>query len=363
MLDRVRVQFLPAAPARNNESIPWPQGYMHALERGQRVFDATVAMTDWRPDLIVGHGGLIPTFLLREMFDCPIIDYCEYYFAQSHRDLTYRLDLPPTEPAPFFPRCINAATLVNLVESDAGYAPTRWQQQSFPQRFWPKIEVHNDGIDTELYRPRAVPRLLSGQIVPSGTRIVTFAARGLESVRGFDLFMKIAQRILRERSDVLFAVAGDESVYYGWDRLFTGQQSFKQWAFAQGNYDLSRFIFLGHVTPPQLADIFCLSDLHIYLSVPFVLSWSLLDAMACGSVILAADTPPVQEVVTSGRNGLLAPLFDTDQLASLALQVLADPGAFRPLGQAARSLMEENYSLDVAIPALNEFFQRKASRQ
>jgi glycosyltransferase involved in cell wall biosynthesis len=122
----------------------------------------------------------------------------------------------------------------------------------------------------------------------------------------------------------------------------------------------ARFVFLGHVTPQQLADVFCLSDLHIYLSVPFVLSWSLLDAMACGCVVLAADMPPVQEVIESGRNGLLAPLFDTDQMAALALKVLADPAASRPLGQAARSLLEEKYSLDAAVPELKDFFERKA---
>src|SRR5437588_730152 len=89
-----------------------------------------------------GQLALAPTLFLPELLDCPFLNYCEYYFARQHCDLTYRIDLPPAEPAPFYPRCINAATLVSLIHCDAGYAPTEWQRQSFPQRFWPKIEVH-----------------------------------------------------------------------------------------------------------------------------------------------------------------------------------------------------------------------------
>src|SRR5262249_8775276 len=156
------------------------------------------------------HGGLVPTLFLREVLGCPIVDYCEYYFAPRGRDLTYRIDLPEVEPAPFYPRCINATTLLNLTAADAGYTPTHWQRQSFPARFHNKIEVYFDGIDTELYRPRAVPRVINGRAVPEGTRVVTYAARGLESVRGFDLFLETAQRVLSRRPDVLFVVAGDE---------------------------------------------------------------------------------------------------------------------------------------------------------
>jgi glycosyltransferase involved in cell wall biosynthesis len=96
--------------------------------------------------------------------------------------------------------------------------------------------------------------------------------------------------------------------------------------------------------------------------VPFVLSWSLLDALASGCVVLASDVPPVREMIEPGRTGLVEPLFDTERLAETALRVLADPGAFRPLGQAARALMEERYSLDEAVPALRDFFERQASR-
>ena len=170
--------------------------------------------------------------------------------------------------------------------------------------------------------------------------------------------MKVAHQIAQTRTDVVFVVVGGEEIHYGWDKLHTGLPSFKQWALSQENYDLSRFIFLGRVLPERLADVLRISDLHIYLTAPFVLSWSLLDAMATGCVVLAADVPPVREVIEPGVNGLVEPLFDLERLTETALQVLADPAAFAPLGQAARRTIEEKYSLETCIPPLANFFQR-----
>jgi glycosyltransferase involved in cell wall biosynthesis len=362
MLQRLELQQIPLPPDhRPQEATPWPQSYGRYLELCRSVFEAVRARPDLRPDLVVSHASLGPTLFLPEVLDCPFVHYCEYYFAPRRRDLCYRIDLPPAEPAPFFPRCINAPALVNLAASDAGYAPTHWQRQTFPRRFWPKIEVHFDGIDTELYRPGRTPLRLAGRPVPAETRVVTFVARGLESMRGFDLFMRVAQRIGRERSDVLFVVAGDEESYYGWDRFHTGGPSFKQWVLSRGDYDLSRFVFLGHVEPEELAQVLGRSDLHVYLTVPFVLSWSLFNALSCGCVVLASDVVPVREVIDPGHNGLVGPLFDTERLAETALRVLADPAAFRPLGQAARALVEEKYGLEVAVPELKRYFERVAS--
>jgi glycosyltransferase involved in cell wall biosynthesis len=196
--------------------------------------------------------------------------------------------------------------------------------------------------------------------VPEGTRIVTYVARGLESMRGFDLFMRMAARICRERSDVLFVVAGGDESYYGWDSHFTGQGSFKQWVLGRVEHDPGRFVFLGQVEPEQLARVLARSDLHVYLTVPFVLSWSLFNALACGCVVLASDVEPVREVIEPGVDGLVEPLFDVERLTETALRVLADPPAFRPLGEAGRRRMEERYSLEVAIPGLKDYFERRA---
>jgi glycosyltransferase involved in cell wall biosynthesis len=346
---------------RKQRLTPWPQAYGRHLQLAQAVFEGLRAQRDLRPDLVVAHDGLGPALFLPEILSCPIINYCEYYFAPSRRDISYRIDLPPAEPADFYPRSINAATLVNLVAFSWGYAPTHWQRQTFPERFLDKIEVHFDGIDTELYKPRQVPRVVAGRSIPADHRLVTFVARGLESMRGFDLFMRLAQRIAQERSDVLFAVVGQDRSYYGWDRLHTGSPSFMQWVLKQGSYDLSRFLFVEHLQPDQLAEFLCMSDLHVYLTVPFVLSWSLFNSLASGCVTLAGDVPPVRELIEPGVNGLVEPLFDTERQAETALKVLADPAAFRPLAQAGRRLLEEKYSLEVSIPELKDYFERVVS--
>ncbi|HZW29515.1 MAG TPA: glycosyl transferase family 1, partial [Isosphaeraceae bacterium] len=284
MLQALEIHKMPlTAEHRSREGIPWPQIYGHYLDQCRTVYEVIRTTPQLRADLVVAHGGRgAPTLFLRDALDCPIINYCEYYFATSHRDISYRVDLPPAEPAPFFPRCINAPTLATLVDCDAGYSATEWQKQSFPARFHSKIEVHFDGIERELYHPGPAPRRVGERSIPAGTRVVTFVSRGLESIRGFDLFMRAADGIARARPDVLFIVVGGEEIHYGWDKLHTGAPSFKKWVLGRGSYDLSRFLFLGRILPEQLADILRISDLHIYLTAPFVLSWSLLNAMASG---------------------------------------------------------------------------------
>ncbi len=363
MLQKLDVRKYPlSAEYRKRPPTPWPQIYGRFLELCEAVHDSIKARPELKPDLVVAHGGRgAPTALIRDVVDCPIVNYCEYYFAFSHRDISYRVDLPPAEPAPHFPRCINAPVLVSLADCDSGYSATHWQRGTFPERFRHKIEVHFDGIDDRLYSPGPAPREVLGRSIPAGTKVVTFVSRGLESIRGFDVFMAVARRIARERPDVLFVVVGNEETYYGWDKLHTGQPSFKKWVVEQGKYDLSRFLFLGHVEPSRLAEVFRLTDLHLYLTAPFVLSWSLLNAMASGAVVLASDVPPVLEVIEPGVNGLVEPLFDVDRLAETAIRVLDDPAEFAPLGRAARGTIEDRYSIEVAIPALKDYFERVAS--
>jgi glycosyltransferase involved in cell wall biosynthesis len=366
MIERLQIIALPPDP-KQAVLAPWPSSLANFLALCGTVHDVVRSRPDLRPDLVVSHCGLGPSLFLHEVLSCPFVHYFEYYLGRPHRDLTYRVDLPPVPFAPFYPRCINAGTLLGLVDVPRGYTPTHYQRQSFPERFRSRIEVHFDGIDTELYRLRRgqaasaqLTSLLGGRALPDGTRLVTFVARGLESMRGFDLFLRLAGRISRQRPDVLFAVAGGDMSYYGWDQQITGGISFKQWAQARGDCDPARLVFLGQVEPEQLAVVLARSDLHVFLTVPFVLSWSLFNALACGCVVLAADVEPVREVIEPGVNGLVGALFDIDQLTETALRVLADPAIYRPLGQAARARMEEHYSLEVAVPALKTYFERQA---
>ena len=180
----------------------------------------------------------------------------------------------------------------------------------------------------------------------------------MESLRGFDIFCKVAKRICRHRADVLFLVVGEDRVFYGGDLRHTGGKSFKGWVFSQDEYDQSRFRFLGLLPPSELARLFTLSDLHIYLTVPFVLSWSLFNALACGTTVLASNTAPVREVVTAGENGLLAEFYDVDEFVRHAENVLDHPEEFRCLGQNGIELVRQKYAVDVCVPKLKALYAR-----
>ena len=132
------------------------------------------------------------------------------------------------------------------------------------------------------------------------------------------------------------------------------------WVLSQDSYDLSRFVFTGLLSPAALAELLAITDLHVYLTVPFVLSWSLLDAMACGATVLASDTAPVREVIRHGENGLLIDFFDVEGFAAAAIRVLDAPDEFRRLGQAGCDLVRERYSLQACMPRLMALYEDAA---
>jgi glycosyltransferase involved in cell wall biosynthesis len=322
------------------------------------VYEALAARPDLRPDLIVGHSGWGTTLFLRELYTCAVINYFEYFYHPHQSDMDFRPEFSPETLAFLRARSRNAMILLDLHYCDRGYSPTHWQHERLPAEYRDKVAVLFDGVDTQFWRPAAVAdRRVGGWEVPRGCRLVTYAARGLEAMRGFDVFLKIAQRLSALRSDVVFAIAGEDRVCYGDDLRYTGGRPVKDYLLSQGNYDLSRFHFLGLLPPADLTRLFNLSDLHIYLTVPFVLSWSLIDALACGCTVLASDTAPVREVIRHDEGGLLCHFFDVEGFVRLALQVLDDPVGYRArLGGAARSLVEQRYGYDVCLPRLGEFF-------
>jgi glycosyltransferase involved in cell wall biosynthesis len=201
-------------------------------------------------------------------------------------------------------------------------------------------------------------RLIAGREIPASTRIVTYVSRGFESMRGFDIFMRAARVIAQEYPDVLFVVVGSDRVCYGGDEKHIRHPTFREHVVAGGDYDLSKFLFTGLVPVSTLVDILSISDLHIYLTVPFVLSWSLLNALACGCTVLASNTAPVVEMMVDGENGLLVDFFDVDGLVQRAVEVLRDPTAFRTLGERGAALIGERYALGVTLPRLVGLFDR-----
>ncbi len=338
--------------------------FENAVWHSHAVFEALKARPDLKPDLIVGHSGFGSTLFLRELYDCPVINYFEFFYRPTGSDMDFRPDFPSTELNRLRARARNAMLLLDLENCDLGYSPTSWQRDRLPKLFHDKVRVVFDGVDTSVWNPAARPpgpRRLGGLTFPDDVRVVTYATRGMESMRGFDVFMKVAKKLCDRREDVVVVVAGQDRVCYGGDAQVIGGKSFKEWVLSQDNYDLARFHFVGLLPPSELARLFALTDLHVYLTVPFVLSWSLMNALACGATVLASDTEPVREMVEDGKNGLLADFFDVDGLADVAGKVLDAPGEFKHLGAAGVDMIRERYSLDVCLPKMLALYEEARS--
>ena len=323
------------------------------------VYESMKARPDIKPDLIVGHSGFGSTLWLADLYeDCPIINYFEYFYRGHGSDLDFRPEFPSNEMSILRSRSRNAMILLDLQTCTRGYCPTEWQRQLFPAEYQPKLETIFDGIDTELWHRRDCPRKIGNREIPADMKIVTYVSRGFESMRGFDIFMKVAKRICDARKDVIFVVVGTDRVAYGGDLNHVKEKTFREHVLNQDNYDLSRFLFTGRVPTPDLVNILSISDLHIYLTVPFVLSWSMMNALSVGCTILSSDTAPVREMISHEKNGLLAGFSDVDSLTEQALKVLADPGAFRHLGEAGIEMIQNDYSLEKKTPELLAMYER-----
>jgi glycosyltransferase involved in cell wall biosynthesis len=339
--------------------------FENAFGHAHAVYHALKARPDVQPDLVVAHSGFGSSLYLPFLYDAPVINFFELFYRPRGQDLGYRPELPVEEEFLLRSKTRNAMMLLDLENCDRGWTPTAYQRNYFPPEFHAKIETQFDGIDTAIYHRRANPerRLSPKFAVPPGKRVVTYVARGFERMRGFDIFMQVAKRIYEAHPEVLFLVVGSDNVHYGPDLDFTPEPSYRKQVLKEGSYDLSKFVFTGWVEEDALAEILSLSDLHIYLTQPFIASWSLVNAMACGAVVLASDQVSVREYLRPGENGLLADFFDVDGLAQQALQVLRDPAAARPLGEAAMRDVQEKYSVEVALPRLKAFFEQVAARK
>ncbi len=331
--------------------------------RSHAAFEALQKRPDIKPDLIVAHSGFVSSLFLRELYpNTPHIGYFEFFYHAHNSDMDFRQDLPMPPQLDFLRvRTRNAQLLLDLHNCDAGYAPTNFQRSQIPQEYQPKLRTIFDGIDTNFWRRHKPPNNNFGGIqIPEGHRVVTYVSRGFEAMRGFDIFLQVADRICRARQDVTVIVVGEDRVAYGGDSRFTGQQTFKQWAIQQHQPDLSRIHFIGRLPPSQLVQLLSRSDLHLYLTAPFVLSWSLLNALSCECTILASDTAPVRELIDNNVSGLLADFFDVNVWVEHALSVLQRPEEFESLGQVGRELIERRYSIPVCLQQMQDLYQSVA---
>jgi glycosyltransferase involved in cell wall biosynthesis len=265
---------------------------------------------------------------------------------------------PETPPAySYWRRAGNAMPLLDLESGAHAWTATRWQRDRFPAEYRDDIRVLYDGVDARRFaRREGAARIVAGRAIPADTRVVTFVARSLDRLRGFDRFIELANRLTRARPDVLVLTVGDAVVRQGLDVWFFNQDYRAHLLARTPLHDPERVWFLGTAAPAVVAEVLAATDLHVYPSRTYPVSRSLVEALAAGATVLAWDTEPVREFVEPGRTGLLVAPGDLDAAERLALAVLAAPAGHRPLGDAAAALVRERFAQDVTLPALAAWF-------
>lgn len=327
--------------------------YLRELERGVRRGQAVARLAlglkqqGYRPDVVVVHPGWGEGLFLRDVFpQARQVHYFEFYYRSAGSDVGFDPAYPDTLDDHLKIRLRNCTQLVSLDVADVGVSPTHWQRAQYPQAIQDKTEVIHDGIDTDAVRPDpgAVLDLPSGRFA-AGDELLTFVARNLEPYRGFHVFMRALPGILRARPQARVLIVGGDSVSYG--RPAPGGRSHREHLVAElgDSVDWSRVHWLGQVPRDTYLKVLQVSRLHVYLTYPFVLSWSLLEALSAGCAVLASATPPVQEVIEDGRDGHLVGFFDTEALVARAVEMLAHPEAFQALRVRARETVQSRYDL------------------
>lgn len=308
------------------------------------------------PDLMLGHNGWGEIWYLKDVFPhTPLLGYFEFFYRFRGADIGFAPDEPDVfDTAPRI-RTKNLGNLLGLDAADWGQTPTQWQRSLYPAVHQATISVVHEGVDTRRVAPNPVAHFAmpeTGRVLTAGDEIVTYVARNLEPHRGFETFMRSLPRIMSARPTAQILVVGGDGVSYG-QRLAEGQ-SYRQRMLDEvgSSLDTSRVHFLGRVPYSRFIDILLVSRVHVYLTYPFVLSWSMLEAMAAGCLVVGSRTPPVEEVITDGVNGLLVDFFSHDQLAEHVIGALEDRRLHDELRVAARRTIFERYDLHrVCLPA------------
>lgn len=319
------------------------------IRRGQNVFRLTMELKNkgFHPDVIIVHPGWGEAMFMRDIFpDARHINYFEYYYQGMGGDVGFDPEFPSTMDDQLKARVKNSTQLLSLVSTDQGLSPTQWQKERYPSDFHSKIEVIHEGIDTSYIKPDSDAWIKIGENkFTSGDEVVTYVARNLEPYRGFHSFMRSLPKLQALRPDAHILIVGGDEVSYG--RRPTNASTYRQQYINElgDSVDWSKVHFLGKLAYADYLKVLQISAVHVYLTYPFVLSWSMLEAMSAGCVLIASATTPVQEVVTDGVNGLLVDFFDIHCLATKIADVLAQPENYFKMREEARKKIVDNYDL------------------
>jgi glycosyltransferase involved in cell wall biosynthesis len=343
-------------PAFNvSQTHPFARRFDVECRRATQVLYALTELrsTGFEADLIVGHCGWGETLPLRSAFPkARIATYCEFYYRPEGQDVHFDPEDPRLGVDGLVSlQCKNASTLLSLADSDLGLSPTEWQKQTFPSEFHDKIQVVHEGVDGNRLRPNQIARfeLPGGATLHSGQEILTFVARNLEPMRGYHILMRALPAILAARPQAQIVIVGGDGVSYGasppdgesWKSIFLDEIA--------SSIDLARVHFLAPLPYEDYIHLLQVSRVHVYMTYPFVLSWSLIEAMAIGCTIIGSDTPPVREAIRHGENGLLTAFHDPVALAENAISVLGAPEQFAVLGKAARAAALATYDKRLCV--------------
>jgi glycosyltransferase involved in cell wall biosynthesis len=331
---------------------PWVSDLETKVIRGEAAARAArlLKAEGFCPDVICAHPGWGEALFLKDVFpDAKLLSFIEFHYQASGAD--YGFD-PEFSAIDFDGLCRlrlkNANSLLNLDACDWAVTPTEWQRSTIPAAYQRKVSVIFDGIDTDLVRPdrgASITLNKAGVTLKPGDEIITFVNRNMEPYRGFHIFMRALPEIQRRHPEAWIVIVGGDEVSYG-RQLEKGQTYRKMMLEEVGDrLNLERVRFVGRLPYHDFIHMLQVSAVHVYLTYPFVLSWSMLEAMAAGCLVVGSATPPVEEVIRDGENGLLVDFFSTAAIADAIDRVLAHPDRMQALRRKARQTIIDRYDL------------------
>jgi glycosyltransferase involved in cell wall biosynthesis len=312
----------------------------------------------WHPDVIVGHPGWGELLFIRDIWPtAKLVVYCEYYYHAQGQDFNFDPEFQDLRYRTIERmKMKNTVMLSALADADMAYSPTQWQHQTFPAHMRERIDVIHEGIDTDYFQPdaKAFFHVANKNItLRAGDEVITYAARSLEPVRGFHQFMRALPEILAKRPNAHVVIMGSEKTSYGLEP--EGFESWQDKLLAEVGHllDPQRVHFTGFLPKEHYRTVLQVSKVHVYLTYPFLLSWSMLDAMACGALVIGSDTGPVTEIIENGKNGFTVPFFDTDVLAQTVITHLEnDVKGTSVMKKSAQKLIQKEFDKKICVENL-----------